>query len=155
MTLAAFTDANRFLDENKVRFENDVDAASDAISADRYVTGVLYDVYGAQVLTWNIAPTGGQVATPVAVVEIVAMLMAAYRYNKRYSLEENAPNTYATRLMAQANEWLTMIRSGAMNLVEAAIVSGVIFAEGDFWPNDTTVDTAGISSRKFTMDMIF
>lgn len=155
MTLAAYQDANRYLDNDKVRFENDADALDDAISADRYVQASLFDVFGSQVTNWDIAPTGGKVQTPVIVTDIVAMLMAAYRYNKIYSLETNAADTYATRLMNMAESLLAKLRSGEMNLVEVTIISGVAFSESDFWPNDTTLNDQDQPNRKFAIDMEF
>lgn len=155
MTLAAADDANRYLDDEKVRFETEADAAADALVTDRYVTSVLFDVFGAQVSTWAVEPGTGEVQAPVAVTEIAAMLMASYRYAKKYSLETDTENTYANRLKMQADEWLEKIRNGQMSLIEAEIVSGLTFSNSDFWPNNLTVDDADQPNRKFWMDMVF
>jgi hypothetical protein len=154
MSLATFSDANDHLDQDKVRFENAADAIPEAQTADTYVRGMLADSFGAAVVVlWDANPTGGQTATPELVREIAGMWMAAERYDKKYSLEQMTSDSYSNRLRKRANDLIDMLRSGEMSLVEVGIISGVTWSEGDFWPNSTTVDVAGLPDRKFTMDM--
>lgn len=159
MTLAAYTDANRFLDGTKLAFKDDIDAAPEATYADRAITSALYDSFGEVVNTWDIVPTGGEESTPGIIVEIAGMLMAAMRYDKVYSGEDVGEAPYAVSLREQAMGLLQQIASGSMTISDSGgiiITSGTAWASSDFWPNDTTVVQGTLESdRKFTMDQVF
>jgi hypothetical protein len=150
MTLAAFSDANRYLDENKLSFANDIDATKEATEVDRIIRGTLFSVYGTVVNDWEVDSLTSP--TPNLIIEIAGMLMAASRYAKKYAEETTQESDYASRLKNQANSLIEQIRSGQITLED---LEGVSFTEADFWPNDTTVDEAGDPLRFATIDKVF
>lgn len=76
-------------------------------------------------------------STPALVRRILAMLVAANRYNKAHSEDDDAGNRYAYKLENRAWELVNMIVSGQALLYDATLlVSDLI--DPKFWPNDTT-----------------
>jgi len=152
--LANAAEANKYLDETKLKFQNDDDASDEIEAADTHLKAALFDVYGDVVGTWALAtvpPTPGEVVPPDIVTEYAAMWMAAMRYAKVYSGETNQENAYAARLYKQVDEWLDALRAGSLTI--EGIESGLAFDEDDFWPNSTdVVEGTTISARKFAMD---
>ena len=158
--LVTYQDANRYLDQAKVAFYTDDEATEDRVVAERYVRGLLSDVYGDDVVqSWtNASPLVGlQTQVPELITEIVAMLMAASRYAKAYSLETNiTTNNYGVTLKAQADDLINRIRNRELTLIDLTILSTEAFVEDDFWPNDTTVWPDTINpERAFSMDQDF
>ena len=158
--LATYNDANRYLDQAKVAFFTDDEATEDRTVAERYVLALLGDIYGDDIVqSWtNTSPiVAPATQVPQLVTEIVAILMAASKYAKAYSLETNiVTNNYGVVLKAQADDLLTKLRNREITLVDLTILGSEALVEDDFWPNDTTVWLNTINpERAFTMDMEF
>lgn len=151
MTLAAYSDANRYLDTNKLSFANDPDALPEATEADRIIRGKLFSVFDTVVDDWDI--DGTPVATPNLIIEIAAMLMASSRYAKKYAEEVEAESSYAARLYARAMELIEQLIDGQITLEDTP--SGISWSDADFYPNDDTVDANGDPLRFATMEKIF
>ena len=84
------------------------------------------------VSTWVDAAT-----TPGLVRRILAMLIAANRYNKAHSEDDDAGNRYAYKLENRAWELVNMIVSGQALLYDATLlISDVI--DPKFWPTDAS-----------------
>jgi hypothetical protein len=170
MTLALYSDANSWLDGTKIRFENEDDAEPERSEAETIVKAALIDLYPDHVNLWTtttplVAPAE---TVPDLVRTIVSLLMAAYRYQRRYSEEVMSPSTFAQGLEDRAMRFLDALRSGTASLVDPDtgddLVSELTFGEGDFWPNDKTVvevdsNLIGVNSgdplRFFNMDEVF
>ena len=76
-------------------------------------------------------------STPGLVRRILAMLIAANRYNKAHSEDDDAGNRYAYKLENRAWELVNMIVSGQALLYDSTLlVSDLI--DPKFWPTDTT-----------------
>lgn len=155
MSLALYSDANKHLDENKIKFENAYEAGEIASIVDQYIRGKLVEVFGIQVSDWDANPQSGQVATPELVRLIAGLLMASELYSQKYAEEVLSQNTYGARLAKQANDLLDGLRSGELTLIEVNIVSGLTFSQDDFWPNDTTGVADGDHVPKFSMEDVF
>lgn len=164
MTLATFDDANGWLDGTKISFANANDAEPEATEADAIVKAALTDLYPANVPLWD--ATGTPELTPKVVRQAAALLMAAYRYSKRYSEESVGPSTFGMLLEARANGILAGLRNGSLSLDDKTYTSQLGLTEADFWPNNTTVatsndDLAGLGLndgdplRMFTMNKEF
>jgi hypothetical protein len=140
VTLATYTEANHWLDQNKLKFTDAQDAVPEATNADRYIRAKLADSFTAAIVNgWDESPTGAETATPALVRMIAAMLMASFRYAKKYSEETLDENDYSARLKQDADELLDQIASGELVLFDTTLVQVDIFAQADFWPNDSTV----------------
>ncbi len=156
MSLASFEDANQWLDRFKIEFDNAEDASEEAEQADAIVKGHLYGTFPDHVNLWDIAPTGPQEATPELVVQVASMLMASYRYAKRYSEEELGRNNYANQLEQRAMKLLQGISDGTIDLADKSYLSAASFEDTDFWPNDATVkEGTDEPLRAFTMEQVF
>lgn len=149
MTLALYSDANSWLDGTKIRFENEDDAEPERSEAETIVKAVLIDLYPTHVNHWTTdSPLDpGEETVPDLVRTIVSLLMAAYRYQRRYSEETMTPSTFAQGLEARAMGLLSDLRTGNASLTDPDtgddLISELTFGEGDFWPNDTTVVETG------------
>jgi hypothetical protein len=170
MTLALYSDANSWLDGTKIRFENEDDAEPERSEAETITTAALIDLYPDHALLWTtdspLVPP--QETVPDLVRTIVSLLMAAYRYQRRYSEEVMTPSTFAQGLEDRAMRLLDALRSGNASLTDPDtgedLVSELTFGEGDFWPNDKTVVETGSlligveegdPLRFFSMDEVF
>ncbi len=157
MALATFVDANRYLDQDKVKFNNEDDATEDRIVAEREVLANVAGLFGDEVVaTWDITDPQpiGTVLPPIVITEVVARLMAAQRYEKTYSLETERESEYASRLRRRVDEWFAGIRSGEITMPELDISVGTEFDESWFWPNSTDVIEGTLQpNRRFSMDM--
>lgn len=152
--LADFDDANAWLDGTKLAFVDDTDAAPEADNADNLVRGFLKPLFGDPVDDWVHDGTGATL-TPKLVKDIASMLMASYRYAKVYSEDVIPEADYAARLEARAMSLLNMLKTGELVLADTELVSGTLFEQDDFWPNDTTAVTEIEDDRKFTIGRIF
>lgn len=154
MSLSAYADGNRFLDNDKLAFPDASTYAIDVTSADRLISAALFEIYGDVVNTWDIAPTGQQVATPPIVVDMSAMLAASYYYRRIYSEETTSTPYYADELEARVLELMDALRAGTIG-IGIAYDSGIDMSDVNFWPNDTTVDLCGNPVRFFTMQDLY
>jgi hypothetical protein len=162
--LASFADANDHLDGTKISFLNDDDASPEAKDADVYVLGRLSSVYPDHATLWTavdpLVPPAE--ATPGLVRLAASLLMASYRYAKKYSEETQTPNPYSERLKARADEILNGLVGGTLTLYDEDYASSSQFFEADFWPNDTTVvvEDSGVGmhlgdpDRRFSIDRV-
>ena len=152
--LANAAAANRYLDKTKIKFINDDDATDEIVATDAHLRNALFDVFGAQVSTWQLDPTLPDVEPPLIVQEKAVMWMAALRYAKKYSEETGQePPAYVAWLRGQVDDWLVGLRSGYITI--DGLVSGIAFSEEDFWPNSTDVYASTlVSKRKFAMDQV-
>ena len=76
--------------------------------------------------------------TPAVVRKIIAMLIAANRYNKVYSETEDAGNRYANKLEGIAWNRVDWIVEGKLTLFDALDVLIADFARPKFYPDDNT-----------------
>ena len=117
--------------------------------------GTLADVY--DVTLWI-----DEASTPALVRDVIAMLVAAWTYNRAYSEEDPDGSGYAMWLEAKAMALLAGIKDGTIDLAE---IPGVAASSGSisFLPNDLTgssevydgtgvlIGLAGSQDRKFNM----
>lgn len=75
--------------------------------------------------------------TPGLVRRILAMLVAANKYNKKHSEDDDAGNRYAYKLENRAWELVNMIVSGQALLYDATLLLSDL-VDPKFWPTDTT-----------------
>ena len=161
MALSAYTDGNRFLDEEKLRFDDLSTYSIDVTPADRLIRAALGDVFPDDVSTWDRADDPqppGTVQPPDIIIDISAMLAAAYLYYRVYSEETTEVPAYAVQLEARATNLLMQVKAGTLAIEDSdgiAIISGTDFDSADFWPNDSTVDVYGEPLRLFTLEMKF
>jgi hypothetical protein len=164
VTLADYTDANAWLDNTKLRFTDNDQAAPWAQNADQVVIAALSQVFPDHATLWDVNPGPGQEPTPSLVREIVGLLMASYYYEAKYSEITNHASSYSRHLEARANDLLDGLRTGLVVLTDVDYVSSTALAQGDFWPNDATLVTSdnpqvgldeGDPDRRFTMDVVF
>src|ERR1041385_8673047 len=106
MPLAAYTDANSWLDGTRISFESDADAKPEAENAENVVKSHLFDVFPDLVSAWETPE-----ATPAIVREITAMLMAAFRYARKYSAESVKKDSYSKWLQDTAMMELSKLES--------------------------------------------
>lgn len=152
MTLASFADANRYLDTNKIRFENADDATPEATAADNLIKSKLFVVFGSLVNDWDF--DGTPALTPPLVLEIAAMQMACRRYAKKYAEEVEAESSYGGRLCSESSALLDQLASGDITLAESP--AGASLGSPEFFPTDTDpVDVSGNPLRFATMDKEF
>lgn len=163
--LATYVDANRYLDQEKVKFFNNDDANDDRIIAETHVRSLLSDIYGDDIVgSWSDANPllVGETQVPELITEIVAMLMAASKYIKAYSLEANTSSNYGLVLQKRADDTINKLRTRELTLIDLTILTSGALTEDDFWPNDTDVwpyktgsDGLPMSERAFSMDLEF
>jgi hypothetical protein len=75
--------------------------------------------------------------TPALVRRILAMLIAANRYNKKHAEDDDAGNRYAYKLENRAWELVNMIVSGQALLYDGSLLLSDLI-DPKFWPDDTT-----------------
>lgn len=162
---ASYTDANSFLDETKLKFADDGDALPEATNADRIIRALLTPEFPDHVPHWNDG-TPEDEPVPALVTTIAGMLMAAYRYSKKYSEETGSESQYANTLKTEAMALLMKIATGELSLYDTDYADDARLTEPDFWPNDTTTvqstddfSWAGMETgdplRAFSMDKEF
>jgi len=149
MTLALYSDANSWLDGTKIRFENEDDAEPERSEAETIVKGALVDLYEDHINLWTTETPlpPGEETVPDLIRTIVSLLMAAYRYQRRYSEETMSPSTFAQGLEQRAMDLIIALRTNNASLTDPDtgddIVSGIAIDSGNFWPNDSTVVPTG------------
>jgi hypothetical protein len=153
MPLATYTDANKHLDENKLKFTSENEAEPEAQEADRIVRAKLGDLFPDQVNEW--AFNSDDFPTPEIIKEAASLLMASYRYAKRYSEATLGSNPYADRLEARAMFLLNGILDGSIDLTDVDYDSDNEpgFGQADFWPNNST--TVGAAAYEETVHSLF
>lgn len=121
--------------------------------------GMLSDIYDTGAWT---SPDN----TPVLVSKAIAMLVAAWTYNRQYSEEDPSGNAYALWLEQKAYALLEGIKQGDIDLPE---VPGIAASAGtvSFYPDDSTgamqqyddsghpVGPVGGAARKFSMGTVW
>lgn len=150
MALSAYTDGNRFLDEDKLAFPDANSYTKDVTNADRLVKAALMQAFGNDIIDAWINPA----TTPAIVIDISALLAASYYYRRIYSEETTGVPYYADQLEKRAMMLLDDIRAGRIGLDDETYVAGLSMTQANFWPNDLTVDDCGVPIRLFTMDMV-
>lgn len=92
--------------------------------------------------------------TPALVRQAIAMLIAAWTYNRAYSEEDPEGSGYAQWLENKAMALLGSIATGTIDLIE---VEGTVSGAGGptFYPNDDTELEDPHSAAKFTMGSVF
>lgn len=142
MALATYQDANGHLDGTKIAFASDLDAAPEASDADRYIKGALYGAFPTHALLWDANPTPPQEQTPALIALVAGLIMASERYRKKYALEYTTTAAFADMLQAKADDILTKIQDGELELYDTTYtVNAETLNATDFWPNDSTVAT--------------
>jgi hypothetical protein len=152
MPYASYTDANAWLDEEKLAFVSDGDAQKEAASAERVIRGELTDRYGIVVIDDWVT------TTPELIKTIAALLMASYRYAKVYSEAGLGVSNYATALEQRALELLRGLREGTIDIgdiVGVVPVGALGFERGDFFPDKFYTNEQGDPIRAFSMEMEF
>jgi hypothetical protein len=76
--------------------------------------------------------------TPGLVRRILAMLVAANRYNKKHAEDDDAGNRYAFKLENRAWELVQLILSDQAVLYDASLLEIAELNDPKFWPDDTT-----------------
>ncbi len=154
MALASFEDANEWLDENKIQFLNEDDARQEANNADNIVRSWLAGNWPEYVNLWAHNAGLADNVTPAVVKEAASLLMASYRYAKRYSEESFAGSDYAQRLERRAVEMLAQLKQGELVLWDKTygqdIFSTYSIEPGDFFPNG---DSEVLCHTPGSMDM--
>ena len=149
MVLALYSDANSWLDGTKIRFENEDDAEPERSEAETITRGALVDLYPDHIDLWttNDPLTPPEEKVPDLVRTIVSLLMAAYRYQRRYSEETMTPSTFAQGLEDRAMNLIRALRTGNASLTDPDtsddIISATAIDSGNVWPNDSTVVEPG------------
>lgn len=155
MTLSAYTDGNRFLDQDKLKFADATAYLGDVTSADRLIKAALFEIFGSVVNTWAVSPTPPQVAPPEIVQDISGMLAASYFYRRIYSEETTAQPLYADDLENRALALIDKLRMGTIGLDDETYTSNTQFSDSDFFPNDAYVDTLGNPIRYFGIEDVY
>lgn len=143
----------QWLETTKLRLDS-IDPALEKTARDQ-VFSMLSAVF--TINTWVDNST-----TPTLVSQAIAMLVAAWTYNRAYSEETTAGNPYALWLEQKALALVDGIRDGSIDLIEVPGV-GVEQAILSFLPNDATgtnevydgvgnlIGLQGSEDRKFFM----
>lgn len=131
MAHVSVAEVQHWLDPEKLHIaENDALPEDDQISP--FVFGRLATIYN--VAAWDTPST-----TPSVVRKIIAMLIAANRYNKVYSETDDAGNRYAGKLEGVAWDRVNMIVNGQISLFDATgdvLITNL--TDTEFWPTDAT-----------------
>jgi hypothetical protein len=152
--LAAYTDANAYLDANKLTFATSGASDDEAAVADAYVRAALANVFPTHVNNWS--TTGTPEATPEIVKQIAAMIMAAVLYAKTYSEETAKEPNYASTLWARADALLLALQNGTIGLADVSYddpggAESTQFGDTFFLPNDATGSTDTLDSQGNTV----
>jgi hypothetical protein len=76
--------------------------------------------------------------TPSLIRRIIAMLVAANRYNKKHAEDDDAGNRYAYKLENRAWELVNLIMSDQAVLYDASLIELAELNDPRFWPTDAT-----------------
>lgn len=138
-TLASYQDANTHLDETKLSFVDEADAADEASEAFEVIAARIGGLWPEYIETWDHNPDPGEEATPSVVRTIASLLMASYRYAKAYSEESLTENDYSARLEKRALALLDGVANGTIVLWDKdyPVTDASTFNSADFWPNDS------------------
>jgi hypothetical protein len=130
MAHVSIADVQFYLDKNKLEIDENDQLEDETTYVDIVFSRVsnLYSVSG-----WTDATT-----TPSLIKRIIAMLIAASRYNKIYSEEDDAGNRYAGKLEARAYGLIDMIISGQASVLDSSMNPLAETADPKFWPNDVS-----------------
>lgn len=150
MPLINVDDVQPWLEESKLRLDSNDDLIEEPFQSE-YVKSRLASC-SMEVSTWVDTST-----TPTLVKAIIAMLVAAQRYNRFYSeTDEEAGNPYANKLEERANMLLEGICAGTVNLSDVTDDPATTgFGSILFYPTDDVgiIDTE--EAVRFTMGRVF
>jgi len=76
--------------------------------------------------------------TPDLVRQIIAMLVASFRYNSIYSETEDAGNPYADKLKDMADNLIMGILDGSIDLIDEPLQGPGVTGTLEFFPTDKT-----------------
>lgn len=150
MARVGIDEVQLFLEPSKLSITIDDDLAE----ADLYEATVLgkFEGCGVDTSTWL-----DEASTPKLVRYIIAMLIAAHKYNTAYSeTDEAAGNPYANKLEERAHMLQEGICSGSIDLAEVSddpLSQGV--GQPSFYPTDTTGAADEEEAARFTIGKKF
>lgn len=128
MAYVTLTEVQAWLESTKLTLSS-FDAELEDI-ASTLVVGTLAEVY--DTTTWT-----NDTNTPDLVTKVIAMLVAAWTYNRAYSEDDPNGNAYAKWLEDKAYALLAGIKDGSIDLSEVAGFAASS-DQPSFWPDDTT-----------------
>ncbi len=76
--------------------------------------------------------------TPDLVRQVIAMLVASFRYNSIYSETEDAGNPYADKLKDMADNLIMGILDGSIDLIDEPLQGPAVTGTLEFFPTDKT-----------------
>ncbi len=76
--------------------------------------------------------------TPMLVRQIIAMLVASFRYNSIYSETDDAGNPYADKLESMVDNLIMGIVDGSIELIDEPLQGPSVEGTLAFFPTDTT-----------------
>lgn len=150
MAYVTVDEVQSWVEPTKLRFDHDDELPEEA-NASTYVLARLATVFDTSNWTDN-------TDTPQLVRKVIAMLVAAWRYNRIYSESDlEAGNPYANKLEQMANDILTGLVNGSMVLTDETISGPGVEGTLAFYPTDASslIDDEDDSDRKFSMGKVF
>ena len=140
--LASYQDANGHLDEVKISFVDQADATKEADEAYKTIAAKIGGLWPEHIELWDITPDllAGEEEPPQVVNLIASLLMASYRYAKRYSEEELGESDFSARLEKRALGLLDGLVDGSVILWDKDYATGNDAnapVSADVWPNDS------------------
>ena len=137
-----YQDANEHLDDGKLSFASDGEAAPYMTQATRVITMYLYGrVDPATMNLWDISPA---VTVPAAIRQIAGLLAAGAYYSAKYSGEAEEVTPYGSMLWNRGIAELNGIINGTLVIPELVDLgqspdnTGHL-EDGMFYPDDTTI----------------
>lgn len=143
-------DAQSWLEATKLRIDSN-DELPEEPNASAYTLGKLASVFDTSIWTDDLD-------TPDLVKRVIAMLVAAWRYNRLYSESDSeAGNPYANKLETMANEIIDGLVAGTIVLTDETTSGPGVEGTLSFYPTDssTLIDDEDDSGRKFSMGKVF
>ena len=148
MALITIDEVQVWLEATKLRLGPD-DELPEESTASELVRSRLASKY--TVTDWTTPAT-----TPTLIRKIIAMLVAAWRYNKHYSETADAGNPYADKLELIAMDMISGIEDGSIALVDVTDEGPAVVGTVSFYPTDLDpLNEYDEPDVKFTMGSIF
>lgn len=156
MSRVDVTDIQPWLEPTKLNLGNAL-SASDAGQLDQIETEVIGQIASSyDTSTWI-----DSASTPKMVKVIIAKMFCAWYYSKMYSEDIGGyENTYAVRVLANANNLMAGVIDGTIQLVDAPDQS-VTAGQPSFYPNDAssamcpTPDDPSLGGPWFSLGQVF
>jgi hypothetical protein len=123
-------DVQVYLDVNKLALPE-----NDPLEEDQTFADIVFASVGQ---VYDFSSWTNETTTPALIRRVLAMLIAANRYNKIYSEEDDAGNRYADKIEARALEILASISDGTILLYDASLLPLPETHDPSFYPNDAT-----------------